>query len=307
VAITDDATITVQKVSSTVEITSDEPDPSSAGEPITIEVAVSGSGGTPTGEVVITINGGLPTETCTATLSSGSGSCILPVTLPGTGSGNRRVITATYGGDTRFSGDTDTENHRVDPLPVANTPPTAAFTAPTDCVAGEACQFTDASSDSDGSIASRQWTFQDGNPGTSTDASPSVVFATEGSKTVTLTVTDNEGATDSETQQVTVAAAAPPENQAPVVQDDAYSTPGGGQSVTVPAPGVLSNDSDPDGDAISAQNASDPASGSVSLNSDGSFTYTPDLGTTSTTDSFTYVASDGSLTTQATVTITITP
>jgi VCBS repeat-containing protein len=74
----------------------------------------------------------------------------------------------------------------------------------------------------------------------------------------------------------------------------------------VEAPGVLANDSDPDNDALSAQNVSDPAQGSVSLNSDGAFTYTPDAGATGT-DSFTYEASDGSLTTQATVTITINP
>ena len=306
VAITDGATITVQKTSSTVEITSDDPDPSSAGEPVTVEVTVAGNGGTPTGEVVITINGGLPTETCTATLANGSGSCILPVTLPGTGSGNRRVITATYGGDTRFSGDTDTENHRVDPVPVANNPPTADFTVPS-CTVGQPCQFTDASSDSDGNIAGRLWNFQDGSPGTSSDPNPSVTFATEGSKTVTLSVTDDDGATDSETKTVNVAAAPPP-NQAPIAQPDAYTTPGAGLPLTVLAPaGVLANDSDPDaGDVISAQNGSDPPQGSLSLNSDGAFTYTPDE-LASGTDTVTYVASDGSLTTQATVTITIAP
>jgi adhesin/invasin len=306
VAIADGATITVQKGSSTVEITSDDPDPSTAGEPVTVEVTVSGNGGPPTGDVVITINGGLPTETCTVTLSNGSGSCILPVTLPGTGSGNRRVITATYGGDTRFSGDTDTENHRVDPLPVGNNPPTAAFTAPTDCVAGQPCQFTDGSTDSDGSIQSRLWEFQDGSPATSTEPNPSVTFASEGSKTVTLTVTDNDGAPDTETKTVNVAPA-PQQNQAPVAGNDAYTTPGAGQPLTVLAPGVLANDADPDvGDVVSAQNGSDPAQGSLSLNSDGAFTYTPDVGA-SGTDTFTYEASDGSLTTQATVTITIAP
>jgi VCBS repeat-containing protein len=99
---------------------------------------------------------------------------------------------------------------------------------------------------------------------------------------------------------------APSPNTPPTPQPDQYATPGGGQALTVPAPGVLANDSDPDGDALSAQNASDPALGSVSLNSDGGFTYTPDVGA-SGSDSFTYEASDGSLTSQATVTITINP
>ena len=75
------------------------------------------------------------------------------MTLPGTGSGNRRVITATYAGDARFSGDTDTENHRVDLLPTSNNPPVAAFNTPS-CTVGQPCQFNDGSSDSDGSIAS---------------------------------------------------------------------------------------------------------------------------------------------------------
>ncbi len=91
--------------------------------------------------------------------------------------------------------------------------------------------------------------------------------------------------------------------------DDAYPTPGLGQPLIVlePSQGVLANDIDPDiGDALSAQNASDPPQGSLSLNSDGTFTYTPDLGA-SGTDSFTYEASDGSATSQATVTITINP
>jgi VCBS repeat-containing protein len=77
--------------------------------------------------------------------------------------------------------------------------------------------------------------------------------------------------------------------------------------LTVDAPqGVLNNDSDPDGTPLSAQNASDPPQGSVQLNADGSFTYTPDLGAVGD-DSFTYEASDGTLTSTGTVTITITP
>jgi VCBS repeat-containing protein len=67
---------------------------------------------------------------------------------------------------------------------------------------------------------------------------------------------------------------------------------------------VLGNDTDPDGDALTAQVASDPSQGAVILSPDGSFTYTPNPGATGQ-DSFTYTASDGDLTSTATVTITI--
>jgi PKD repeat protein len=263
---------------------------------VRVEFRVTGPGGTPGGDV--TISGESTLAPCTAPVSAGF--CNLTFTAPGS-----HAITATYSGDDRFAGDTETVDHRVNLVPVPNTAPTAAFTAPTNCVVGQPCQFSDGSSDSDGNIASRLWSFQDGTPPSSADPNPSVTFASEGSKTVTLTVTDDDGAQDTETQQVTVGAAPPPPNQPPVAQPDAYSTPGAGQGMTIEAPGVLANDSD-DGGTMSAQNASDPAQGSVSLNSDGGFTYTPDLGAAGT-DSFTYEASDGSLTTQATVTITITP
>jgi len=193
----------------------------------------------------------------------------------------------------------------VNPAPQSNQAPTAAFTPPS-CTVGLPCTFIDGSTDSDGFISDRFWTFQDAVPSTSGEQSPTVIFSTEGSRTVTLEVTDNEGATDTETQQVTVTLPTPV-NQAPTAGNDAYDTPGAGQGLTVPAPGVLGNDTDPDGpQPLVARNASAPSQGSVSLNSDGSFTYTPTLGATGS-DSFTYEAYDGALATTATVTINITP
>jgi hypothetical protein len=93
---------------------------------------------------------------------------------------------------------------------------------------------------------------------------------------------------------------------APVAVDDAYQVDEG-QVLTVPAPGVLGNDSDVDGDALSALLTGSPAHGSLTLNGDGSFVYTPDPDFNGS-DAFTYVASDGSLSSnQATVSITVNP
>jgi hypothetical protein len=96
---------------------------------------------------------------------------------------------------------------------------------------------------------------------------------------------------------------APPTNQAPTAADDAYSTPPGAQPLSVSAPGVLQNDSDDTG-PLTAQNPSTPGKGTVQLSNDGSFTYTPFAGQVDN-DSFTYEASDGSMKSTATVTITI--
>jgi len=80
-----------------------------------------------------------------------------------------------------------------------NNPPVANFT---DTVNGLAVSFTDTSTDSDGSIASHAWNFGDGS--TSTAANPSHTYASAGTYSVTETVTDNGGATNSKTQSVTV-------------------------------------------------------------------------------------------------------
>ena len=77
--------------------------------------------------------------------------------------------------------------------------------------------------------------------------------------------------------------------------------------LTVPAPGVLGNDVDPDGDPLTATLATGPAHGTLTFNPDGSFVYTPDADY-SGPDSFTYTVSDGDQTsTPATVTLTVNP
>ncbi|HEY2394474.1 MAG TPA: pre-peptidase C-terminal domain-containing protein [Rudaea sp.] len=80
-----------------------------------------------------------------------------------------------------------------------NVAPTANFSFAT---SGLTATFTDGSSDSDGTIASRSWTFGDG--GTSTSTNPSHTYASAGTYSVKETVTDNGGLTGSVTKSVTV-------------------------------------------------------------------------------------------------------
>jgi PKD repeat protein len=193
------------KVASATTITSHTPEPSIVGTPVTVGVSVSGSGGPPTGQVTVAGDGAL--AGCTITLANGSGSCA--ITFAQTGN---RDVTATYGGDTRFSGSSATEKHQVNPAP----------------------------------------------------------------------------------------------NAAPVAQNDTYDATED-LALTVPAPGVLANDNDPEGGPLTAVNASNPARGTVQLNGDGSFTYTPDQDLAGA-DQFTYSARDAAgSTTSATVTINVAP
>jgi|GEM_PF-139736 len=91
----------------------------------------------------------------------------------------------------------------VTAAPVGNVNPTASFT---NSCTDLGCSFDgSASSDSDGSIASYAWNFGDGSNGTGSTASHT--YASAGTYTVQLTVTDNAGGTNSTSSSVTVTAA----------------------------------------------------------------------------------------------------
>jgi len=92
-------------------------------------------------------------------------------------------------------------------------------------------------------------------------------------------------------------------NHAPLAAADSYST-SEGVELTVSSPGLMTNDSDQNSDAISASKDTDPAHGAVTLNADGSFTYTPTPGYCGP-DGFTYHLGDG-ITTSDTATVSIT-
>jgi adhesin/invasin len=95
-------------------------------------------------------------------------------------------------------------------------------------------------------------------------------------------------------------------NSAPTADADGYVTDEDEVLVVAAGSGVLVGDTDPDGDPLTAVNVTQPANGSVTLQSNGGFTYTPDPDFNGS-DQFTYQASDGrgNVSPAATVTITV--
>lgn len=122
--------------------------------------------------------------------------------------------------------------------------------------------------------------------------------------TDSFTFKANDGSLDSSIATISINIT--PVNDAPVAVNDSYSIVQG-SVLTVSLPGVLANDSDPDGNNILATRVTNATHGNAVLdnNANGGFTYTPTAGY-SGPDSFTYTCSDGSLTSNvATVNITV--
>jgi len=123
-----------------------------------------------------------------------------------------------------------------------------------------------------------------------------------GPDSFTYTVSDGSLTSAAATVNISISAV----NDAPSAVADSYTT-AEDTPLTVAAPGLLSNDSDPDGDPLSAALVTGPAHGSLTLNADGSFAYSPALNYDGA-DSFTYKVSDGSLdSASVTVALTVTP
>ena len=136
--------------------------------------------------------------------------------------------------------------------------------------------FTQATNANGAAAASFTFQVQDdgGAPGSDLDPSPN---------TITIDVT--------------------PVNDAPTAVGESFTT-AEDTPLTIAVPGVLTNDGDVDGDTLSAVLVSGPGNGTLGLNADGSFTYTPNADFTGS-DSFTYEAQDPSLAGSGAVTVTI--
>ena len=116
------------------------------------------------------------------------------------------------------TGATNTKTGSVTVSSGASGKPAASFT---DSVSGLAVAFTNTSTDTGGTIDAYAWNFGDGS--TSTSASPSHTYASAGTYTVSLTVTDNTGATSTASNAVTVSSSGGSgvfSNNTPVVIND---------------------------------------------------------------------------------------
>ena len=133
------------------------------------------------------------------------------------------------------------------------------------------------------------------NPDNTVTYTPNPDF--NGSDSVTYTA--NDGITDSNVATVSVTVNAV--NDAPVANDDTAATT---EDIPVPI-AVLANDTDVDGDPLTATNLTQPTNGTTTLNVDNTVTYTPNAGFTGS-DSFTYTANDGTADSNvATVAVTV--
>jgi hypothetical protein len=186
---------------------------------------------------------------------------------------------------------------------LANAVPTASNdSATTDQDTAVSVSVLANDSDPDGDALSIT-TFSQGSNGAVTFGSSGILIYTpksgfSGTDSFSYTVSDGKGGTDNAVVNITVNAVIV--NSAPVALDDRAETTKG-SSVTIR---VLSNDTDPDGDQLSLASATQGVKGSVTLNGDGTLTYTA-ANSFRDVDSFSYVISDGTTTAAATVNISL--
>jgi len=189
-------------------------------------------------------------------------------------------------------------------VPVAvNESYTITEDTPRTVVAPDGVLANDSDGDSDPLQAVLESDVANGTLVLNTDGSFSYTPATNFSGADGFTYRASDGTANSNVASVTLTV--DPVNDAPVASGETYpGEPDTALMVNV-ANGVLANDTDSDQDVLQAVLESDVSSGTLTLNVNGSFDYTPDTGFVGT-DSFTYRASDGVLSSNvAEVTVTV--
>ena len=129
-----------------------------------------------------------------------------------------------------------------------------------------------------------------------------IVLNADGNRTLTASFQGGtlfESSSDTESHQVVTP------DRPPTAQNDSYGATAGVPLTVTAGQGVLANDSDPDGDSLTASLVSGPSSGALTFNADGSFVYTPSASFFGSV-TFTYQVSAGGQTDTATVTIIVT-
>jgi Big-like domain-containing protein len=296
-------------VSTSTSLSAGDPSPSVAGESVDFTATVTSGGGTPTGNVVFSVDG----SNKPAQALDGSGQATFSVVFANAGA---HTVGASYNGGGAFSGSTatpvsQTVNQAATTVTVVSnktgeSPPqgddieftaTVVVTAPGAGTPTGTVQFTDdQGADLGGPV----------NVSPNGEAKLKTGVLLEGSHTITATYSGDDNfstSLGSTTQDV-----GPPPGSPPIGMGESYNTNEDTPLTTDPGGGVLANDSDPDGDPITAVLVSPPQhSSSFSLNSDGSFTYQP-AANYNGPDAFTYrVSANGETTGVLTASLTVAP
>ncbi|TDR22421.1 beta strand repeat-containing protein [Marinicella litoralis] len=256
----------------------------------------------PAQTLTFTLAGAVPTG---AVITTGGAFSWTPTEAQGPGVYSFNVVVTDNGSNPNNLSDFETISltvNEVNVAPVANaqttttddeTPLTITLTGSD--AEGSSLTFSIATSPATGSLGTITQL-------TTTSASVTYTPGAVGNNDFTFTVFDGELNSSPATVSLNVTSS----NLPPVASDDSYDVTGN-VGLTVPvAAGVVSNDNDPDLDTltVTAFDASSAQGGAVSVNANGSFTYSPPVGYTGA-DSFAYTMSDGEFSDSATVSLTI--
>lgn len=293
--------IVPNQVNTDLTIVQDTPDPSIIGQPLTVVWNLTSTGTAPiTGNVTVTVNG--TGDTCVAPAALGAGTCDVTITSNGS-----RRLTASFPGDANYRSSNDNEAHQV-----KGTTATTVGSSGTPSTVGQSVTLTAHVATTGGSTGSPggQVKFFDGaaqigamNLNGAGDAAVDVSFSTTGDHSITAEYQGSSTFESSTSAAINQHVDAAP-NVPPTTKDDSYMVLEDG---TLNGTSVLQNDDDPDAAPapLVARNASVPAHGTVTLNSDGTFIYLP-AADYNGPDEFTYEAFDGAAAVSATVSITVT-